>query len=150
MAAALDSSVLIAGLLPWHEHHDRARAVLRNLLLDPRHDARAILPVHALIETYSVLTRLPAPYRLQASSAFELIEGLVRGRLELAQLEADAVWPLLERLRDDEVIGGAVYDALIVETARAAGADHLVTLNRSDFDRVAPSALAVTEPDALP
>ncbi len=146
MVTALDSSVLVAGLLPWHEHHESARAILRRLLVGKQRDRRPVLPVHALFETYSVLTRLPAPYRVQPSQAFELLAGLVRQRMELAQLETGRAWQLLERLRDDEIVGGAVYDALIATTARDAGSECLVTLNRSHFERVAPDGLSVTGP----
>ena len=48
----VDSSVVVAALIDWHPHHDIA---LRVLGKKPR------IVAHALIESYSVLTRLPAP-----------------------------------------------------------------------------------------
>ncbi len=50
-----DTSVVIAGLSSWHPDHDLARPVLA--------DKPPIL-AHVLSESYSVLTRLPAPRRL--------------------------------------------------------------------------------------
>ncbi|MFP3941926.1 MAG: hypothetical protein ACLF0P_16650 [Thermoanaerobaculia bacterium] len=44
------------------------------------------------------------------------------------------------------VAGGAVYDALIAESAARAGADSIVTLNPRHFERVAPEGLLVVEP----
>ena len=36
--------------------------------------------------------------------------------------------------------GGVVYDALIAQAAKKAGADRLLTLNETDFRRVWPDA----------
>jgi predicted nucleic acid-binding protein len=57
---AVDSSVLIAALVAWHEHHEPAARNIRTLL----QDRTLLLPQHAIIETYSVLTRLPSPHRI--------------------------------------------------------------------------------------
>ena len=66
LAVAVDSSVLVAALLGWHEHHVAAFRVLDAVLAA---DDDLVLPVHALIETYAVLTRLPAPHRLSPKAA---------------------------------------------------------------------------------
>lgn len=44
------------------------------------------------------------------------------------------------------VAGGAVYDALIAESALDAGAGEILTSNLRDFERVAPVGLAVPAP----
>lgn len=51
---AVDTSAVIAGFAAWHELHREARRALGG---NPR------LPGHAALESYSVLTRLPAPHR---------------------------------------------------------------------------------------
>lgn len=56
---ALDTSVVIPALLGWHEAHEPAR--------------RAAVPSHAPLETYSVLTRLPAPHRVSSEVAEQLL-----------------------------------------------------------------------------
>ncbi|MCA1779881.1 MAG: hypothetical protein LC637_10995 [Xanthomonadaceae bacterium] len=43
--------------------------------------------------------------------------------------------------------GGAVYDALIVESALAAGADEIVTWNVNHFQRAAADRLKVRPPN---
>lgn len=98
---ALDTSVLVAAIQSWHTEHERAlHAVSRALA-----EASAVVPYHALIEAYSVLTRMPKPLRLSPESAF-----------------------------------------LIAEIAFRSGAQALLTLNRRDFERVAPESLAILEP----
>lgn len=115
---ALDSSVLVAGFGPWHEHHSAAREVFA---------ARPRLPVHAVLETYSVLTRLPEPFRAEPHLVAQFLRGTFpAGRLALDVDEHGALPTRLSRLG---ISGGAVYDALIGLTADAAGAE-LLTLDR--------------------
>lgn len=72
-----------------------------------------------MFEAYSVLTRLPAPRRIDPALA----------RLALAHafpdppvsLPARRVMPLLQLLESAGISGGATYDALVAETARVAG-----------------------------
>jgi len=69
-----DTNCLVALLAPWHEHHER---VLREM--ERRLDAGATLVVAAptLMETYAVLTRLPAPHRLAPADCRALIEATI-------------------------------------------------------------------------
>lgn len=116
---AVDTSVVVAMLAPWHEGH---RDALRVLAEEPR------LPAHAAIESYSVLTRLPYPYRVPASIAADFL-----GRVfpeEARLLPALTTARRLPRVAEAAgVSGGAIYDALIAVTARDAGAK-LVTRDR--------------------
>jgi len=73
-----DSSYMLAVVSAEHQHH---AAALREL--DGHLDRGEIMVVtaHALVETYSVLTRLPEPHRTPAASALEVIRaGFVRDR----------------------------------------------------------------------
>jgi predicted nucleic acid-binding protein len=123
---AVDASVLVAGLLPWHEHHGPARTALRALLGAETVREKPVLPAHALLEAYSVMTQLPAPFRVPPAKAFALLEELTRGRVTLAQLSPDDTWRLLDRLAEAEITGGAVYDAAIANAAHRAGAQQIL------------------------
>jgi predicted nucleic acid-binding protein len=115
---AVDSSVVVASFGPWHEHHKIAHAVLAE---------RPRLPAHAGLEVYSVLTRLPEPFRAEPSVVAEFLARTFTER-RLA-LEPDEHAALPTRLAALGIAGGAVYDALIGFTASAAGAE-LYTLDR--------------------
>src|SRR2546429_8074688 len=52
-------SCMVAAVCAWHEHHTRATAAIGRRL---RGRERMIVAAPALIEAYSVLTRLPAPF----------------------------------------------------------------------------------------
>ena len=112
-----DTSVLIPAFLPWHEHHDVALDAMRKVMA---------VPAHVLVECYSVLTRLPAPHRLSATIAAELV---ARVPGEPLVLPAEAYAVTLRRLAEAGIRGGAAYDGLVGATAAAHGR-RLVTLDR--------------------
>ncbi|MBA3339150.1 MAG: PIN domain-containing protein [Geodermatophilaceae bacterium] len=118
---ALDSSVVVASFGAWHERHVIARETLA--------DSPA-LPAHAALEAYSVLTRLPEPFRAEPLIVAEFLErGFSSARLVLDARHQAA---LPARLAGLGISGGAVYDALIAFTAGAADAE-IVTLDRRAF-----------------
>lgn len=139
---AIDTSVLVAAMQSWHEAHERAVEALGRALEEPP----VVVPLHALVETYSVLTRLPKPLRLSPERAFDLLDRTLRGKADLPSLDGAAAFDLLAGFRDRELAGGSVYDAVIAEAALRAGARRLLTLNRDHFERVAPAGLEVLEP----
>lgn len=128
---ALDSSVVIASFGSWHEHHDVARNVLR---------VAPGLPAHAALEAYSVLTRLPEPFRAEPPIVAEFLDRTFPSARLVLDPEGQAALPAL--LASLGISGGAVYDALIAVTASTSGAE-IVTLDRRAFatyERCAASA----------
>ena len=103
---ACDTSVLLPALVSWHPDHRVARRSLAAV------DA---LPAHVLLETYSVLTRLPAPHRIAPQDAGALLDLLA---LETLTLPASRHRALVPVLADQGIRGGAVYDALVGATVQ--------------------------------
>lgn len=130
---ALDTSVIVAALLSWHEHHPLALPVVQDALASSE---RAILPLPALFEAFSVMTRLPAPFRLSAETARGLLHQTFRTRARIVGLAAADAWALLDEITEGNLAGGATYDAHIAACARKAGAASLVTFNRRHFERL--------------
>lgn len=108
---AVDTSVVVAGVLADHPRHEPARRVLAR---------RPSIPVHVLVESYAVLTRLPPPLRQDPATADALLDANFEARL--LDLPARSIRPLLGRLVAAGISGGATYDALVAEAARLAGA----------------------------
>jgi predicted nucleic acid-binding protein len=108
---AVDSSVVVAAFASWHEQHEPARAAL---------DRRARLPAHAALESYSVLTRLPPPHRAPG----DLVRDFLAARFPepYLVLAPEGFAQLVAELAAREILGGAVFDALIAAVAREAGA----------------------------
>lgn len=140
---ALDTSVIVAGLLSWHEHHEAASAELSELL---ESQADVVLPVHALVEAYAVMTRLPPPHRLSARDAFEILDGSFRSRAILIGLDGEDGWDLIGSLARRSVTGGTSYDGLILACARKGGAQRILTFNRAHFERVDTGGLEIVVP----
>ena len=104
-----------------------------------------VVPAHALAETYSSLTRLPAGLRVPPALAWSNIRGnFVEGRL-IAHLDADGYRAALDTFPERQISGGRVYDALIAVAAQAAGAETIITMNLRDFEGLIPG-LAVVAP----
>ena len=140
---AIDTSVVVAALLPWHEQHEPAAKCLRAQLGSAQ---ELILPATVLIEAYSVMTRLPAPHRLSAQSARDLLERNFRKTAHLASLSVDQIWNLLDELAARSIVGGAAYDAVILACARRAGAASILTFNRRDFERLGLGEIEIRVP----
>jgi predicted nucleic acid-binding protein len=108
---AVDTSVVVAAFASWHEAHRSAASVLGR---------RPRVPAHVLIETYSVLTRLPPPHRAPS----EMVAAFLRTRFEEPPLAlpSSAYLPLLARASEGGVVGGSLYDLLVGATAAHASA----------------------------
>lgn len=109
---ALDTSVVVAALLSWHEGHESAR----------RAASGGAIPAHALLESYSVLTRLPAPHRVAPDVANRLLTGWFSPDTILHPAPALGA-SIVARLATAGIAGGAVYDALVALTAAEHGAE---------------------------
>lgn len=106
-----DSSVVIAAFASWNEHHEAAIEALG--------DVRDLV-AHVELESYSVLTRLPEPFRAEPPIvARYLAEDFSGARYVLSE---DARQTLTQRLATFSIAGGAVYDAIVALTA--AERDH--------------------------
>lgn len=115
---AADTSAVVAAFATWHENHDAAREAL---------DTGLRLIEHCALETYSVLTRLPPPHRVQGS----LVRDFLAARFPdpLLRLSPRSYREFVLQLPDHGVAGGAVYDALVAATA-VANDTELVTCDR--------------------
>jgi predicted nucleic acid-binding protein len=115
---AADTSVVVAAFASWHQQHDAARQAL---------DDGLWLVEHCALETYSVLTRLPAPHRAPAAVVRDFIAA--RFPDPWLRLTASAYRKFISGLAELDVTGGSVYDGLVAATA-AAHAVPLITCDR--------------------
>ena len=115
---AIDTSVAVGAFASWHERHDVARRIV---------DRDVRLVGHCAVETFSVLTRLPPPHRVESGVVRDWLVQRFAGRfLVLSAVEHRR---FVSALPEHGVSGGAAYDALVAATAWAAGVA-LATLDR--------------------
>ncbi len=118
---AIDTSVAVAALLEWHEFHTSCARAARD----------ALIPAHALVETYSVLTRLPPAHRPDRSRVAALLAGRFPTERVLVP-SATLQTGIVRRLHEAGIEGGACYDALVALTA----SDHGIRLASCDVRAV--------------
>ena len=137
-----DTSCLVAAMCAWHEHHSRTH---REIERRAGAGEDLVLAAHSLVETYAVLTRLPAPHRLRAEDALSLIESNWKDTPTIS-LSSDETWQALRDARALGAIGGQTYDALIACVALKAGAATLLTWNLRNFARFSDRIAVLAPP----
>lgn len=118
MTVTADTSVIVASFASWHEHHDVAFTAVGRI------DG---VIAHCLIETYSVLTRMPAPHRMSAPLVSRYLESTF-GKLAVFGLTPEEQRELVKTCAAQGLSGGAVYDAMIAASCVRTGAK-LLTLD---------------------
>lgn len=102
----VDTSVAIAFVVSDHEHHEATVRAVGSRKLG--------LAGPAAFETFSVLTRLPAPLRRPPHVVAKLLAENFPESRHLSPARAEK---LIETLGKSNIAGGSVYDALIAATA---------------------------------
>jgi predicted nucleic acid-binding protein len=138
---AADTSVIVAALIGWHERHEPACSAIEAALARKS----LVIPAPALLDSYAVLTRLPAQHRLTHADAFHLLRSSFATARIAAPKNRDA-WSALRRWSVNALGGSDAYDAQIVEIARDAGAKTLLTFRRAELERMAISGIEIVEP----
>lgn len=132
---ALDSSVMVTGVVRTDARHDKAMRAIQRAFDSSE---GVLVPVHALVETYALITRMPAPHRATPAEAVKALRDTF-GVARLAPLSARSAWAVLDGLAGASFGGGLAYDAIILKSAEDAGATVLLTWNLRDYERLSPS-----------
>ena len=131
---ALDTSVALPLILDRHEAHAEVVTWWAG--------RPVTLCGHAAPETYSVLTRLPTPLRVDPDDAATLLRARFGDPLVLPAEDSQR---LVDRLATAGITGGAVYDAMV---ALAAMTNHLPLATRdsrarSTYERLGAQVIVV-------
>ena len=134
---------MIAAVCGWHEHHDPAEQEIARRL---RQAEPMVVAAPALVETYAVLTRLPAPHRLSPADALTLLEANFMQAGSIVALDGKSYRALLRRAPDDGIAGGQIYDAVIAACALRIKGTTLLTFNASHFLAFSQRGLEIVVP----
>lgn len=147
MKVLFDTSVLVAAHVPSHADYSSSRLWLERA---KQGAFEFVVAAHTLMETYSVLTRLPLKPRIIPGTAWQFLETNVLPTARVVALTADDHLDLLSSLAVAGTGGGMVYDALLVKAAELAEVDVLLTFNLKHFQRLWPAhADKVNSPNLL-
>ena len=146
MKFTVDSNYLICLLQSWNSHHPATLADLERRL--DQGQLLHIIP-HTLLETYSVMTRMPDPFRKPPSIVHELMRSNFRD-FPLTAIPAPAeAWLLLAELAQSGLGGGQTYDRWIALSAHQVGMRALVTWNVKHFQPNTFTGLEIVRPSEL-
>lgn len=141
---AIDSSCMIAAVCSWHEHHKASLAAIERRFARGH---KLAVAAHAILESYAVLTRLPAPNRLAPVDAWTAIKANFVDQAIVVSLDGEGLVRMIDGLVAAGTSGGRSYDALIAACAARAKAAELLTLNPRHFDPP-PDGVLVVDPAA--
>jgi len=143
MKFTVDSNYLICVLHSWNPHHAETLNDLERRL-DSGQEFH-IVP-HTLLEAYSVMTRMPEPFRKPPALVQQLLYQNFH-QFPLTSIPGSAdVWILLSDLAQQTLSGGQTYDRWIAWSAHRAGMQQLVTWNAKHFMSHPMPGLEITSP----
>jgi predicted nucleic acid-binding protein len=139
--ALLDSNVLVAAAVEWHQHHDASV-----ILLVERQMGAFSVSAHSYAETYAVLTSQAqrAPFRWRADEAWAAIEKLA-ARTTLIGVSHAQVFEAIRAFASEGRTGPLIYDRLIGEAAIHHRIPRILTWNVKHMRGLFPN-LMVSDP----
>ena len=138
----IDTSCIIAHVSAWHDHHEAAFGEIERRV---NRGDDLVVAGHSIIESYSVLTRLPPSRRLSPTAARRILEENFESA-EIVALDVDQYRWLVRTAPDRGIAGGGIYDAVIFACARAARADALLTFNERQFRALDDGQIEIVVP----
>lgn len=135
MKVFLDTSVLVASVVQKHENHVRAYAALDRVQSGKD---EGFVSAHSLAEMYSVLTKMPQPFRHTPEQALLSIEENIVKHFRITALTGNDYVVLIREAALSGIQSGTVYDALLLKCAGKTGAEKVFTFNLKHFQSIAP------------
>ncbi len=125
MTSFIDTSVLIAAIVPSEDNHLKCSS-----LLDRNESG---FYSHGLAETFSTLTGGGQAFRMTARMAASLIEEDYLPFLSVTSLSSKEMLRAMSEAESRGIRGGAIFDYLHLFAARKAKVAKFYTLNLSHF-----------------
>jgi predicted nucleic acid-binding protein len=124
-----DSSVLVPAFLTEHTHHAASKAAYQQGRSEDRSCG-----AHSLAEFYSAFTVFPNRFRLDSNEVLLMI-GDILEKLSIVALTAEEYLLAIQDAARDGIVGGTIYDALLVRCAIKAQANVIYTWNLKHFEQ---------------
>lgn len=135
MRVFIDTSVIVAGSVQHHPHFPRAVVILEQLA---KTKIQGAVAAHSLLESYAVMTSLPVKPRIHPTEARAILQTNVERYCKTIALTAPEYRRFVTGLSDAGIVGGAVYDALLLACAKRSACNRIYTFNVDHFRRLAP------------
>jgi predicted nucleic acid-binding protein len=131
LKALFDTNLLIAAAFLNHEWNSLAAKQLERVF-----DKTIVgcVSAHSIAEFYAVATRYPKT-PMPALIAQEFLDDTLK-HFEIIEFGASDYNSVIARVSNLNLVGGAIFDALIAQAALKAKADQLLTFNAKHFSRL--------------
>ena len=139
MKAYLDTAVLVAASVSDHPHHSQALALLQKVRAKK---ISGYISGHGLSEVYAVLTRTPFTPPVYPVEAWKLLSENVVPYFQIVILTPKMYVETIQQCASQGWIGGKIYDALHLRSARKAACERIYTFNVRHFQQLAPDLSA--------
>ena len=132
MKIGIDTNIFIAALHANHPNNTAACLWLNRVL--PKNEI--IIAEHSLLETYSVLTRLPVKWRLTPAETILLIKNNIKDQITIVHFPNKNFMFWIDKTALNNIEGGQIYDSYIIKTLISAKVDAIATFNISHFSNL--------------
>ena len=130
MKVLIDTSVLVSAILPDHVHYPQSRPWIERAKVGA---FELVIASHSLVETYSVLTRLPRRPRIKPAEAFQLIQQNVSPHATIVALSGDDYVKLITELSRTGITGGRSLRRRDCDSRQTERCRSVVDLERRSF-----------------
>jgi predicted nucleic acid-binding protein len=124
----LDTSIFISAF--WKKHPNFEPSFQ---LMSQSKKYKLITSNHALVEYYSVMTRLPIPTKIEPSMIYNLIEENIIPHVSVYHLTEKEYLHFLKQASFLQIQGGHIHDFYHYQVAHKMKADVLLTWSTKDF-----------------
>ncbi len=124
----LDTSIFISAF--WKQHPNFEPSFQ---LMSQSKKYKLITSNHAIVEYYSVMTRLPIPTKIEPSMIYNLIEENIIPHVSVYHLTEKEYLHFLKQASSLQIKGGNIHDYYHYQVAHKMKADVLLTWNTKDF-----------------
>ena len=139
LAVLCDTSVFVAGTLRGHVHHARTLPLLDSITAGT---IKGVMASHSLAECYASLTSIPPP--MNPAETREILQKNLMSFFKILELSQQDYQNAIDRVVEKHLRSGAIYDALIFQSAVKGKVDKLVTWNLKHFVRLGDEIQVVT------
>ena len=132
MKIGIDTNIFIAAIHKSHPNNLAASSWLNSVIIN--HDV--VMAQHSVLETYSVLTRLPPKWRLTSSEVVLLLRTNLKSQINIVHFPSKSFLGWIDKSALKNITGGQIYDSYIIKTLSAAKVDAIATFNIPHFSKL--------------
>ncbi len=139
-----DTSVLIPAFAESHPNHKECFSLLEKTL---NKKMELVTSAHALLEFYSVYSKLPLKTRISPLEIKKIIEENIYPNFKIIILEEKDYKEVILQISSLGLSGGIIYDLFHYMSARKSKANALITYNEKDFGKFSFDKIPIFLPE---